>query len=291
MAAYAQELALAVDLARKAGAIALKHRRPGVAFEEKPGELGPVTAADKEADAMIRQALGAAFPTHGLLTEETPDDGAWRHATHVWMVDPLDGTKEFIKGTGEFAAMLGLSVDGVPVVGAVYQPVGDMLYAASLGGGAWIETGGVRTALKVPEGIPSPLTVAVSRSHRSSRMEAFLANLGPIAEFPSGSVGLKIGLIAQGVASAYLNPTAHTCLWDTCGPAAILAEAGGVMADLFGNPLSWTGSIQHQQGLFCATAAAHKAVRSKIQETANAMCDALEVLPAYPSGAFRRPGR
>jgi len=288
MERYAAERALAEKLVLDAGVIALKHRQSGMAFEEKPNDLGPVTAADKEADTMIRAGIQAAFPQDALLTEETPDDGAWRHSRRVWMVDPIDGTKEFIRGHADFACMIGLCVDGVPVVGAVFKPVDGVLYAATEGSGAWKTEGGVRTRMQVAETVTEPVVVAVSKSHRSNRLETLLARLGPIRELPSGSVGLKVGLICRGDAAVYLNPTSHTSLWDTAGPMAILREAGGTATDLFGNLLTWQGSVHHGQGLFFGTVAAHAHLLSRVVETAGDVAKMLEAMPQYPGGAFRR---
>jgi 3'(2'), 5'-bisphosphate nucleotidase len=268
MESYARERTLAAQLARQAGAIALKHRLAGVSAVEKPHGDGPVTAADKESDAFIRAALQKAFPLDGLLTEETPDDGEWRHQRRVWMVDPLDGTKEYVKGGDDFAAMIGLCVDGIPVVGAVYKPVGDVLYTAAQGEGASMEDGGKVTPLKVTTGQPELLVVAVSKSHRNKTLEDILAALGPLTEFPSGSVGLKIGLIATGRAHAYINGAGKACLWDSCAPYAILREAGGTMTDLFGGPIRYDGTLQHREGMFCATLDVHGSLKERVADIA-----------------------
>jgi 3'(2'), 5'-bisphosphate nucleotidase len=268
---FAKERELAVRLAREAGAIALKHRCPDIAFEEKPDDLGPVTAADKEADAHIREALRRAFPKDGLLTEETPDDGRWRNHVRVWMVDPLDGTKEFVRGHGEFSAMIGLAVDGEPVVGAVYQPVGDLLYAASRGGGAQMHRGADVGMLQVGTEVPKVLEMAVSRSHRSNKLDLFFAAMRPLREVVSGSVGLKVGLIAAGKASAYLSAS-RCSLWDTCGPDAILRESGGVMTDLWGAPVDYRNGVEHTRGLFCGTGAVHARWLPTVAEMATLVC-------------------
>ncbi|MEW5849517.1 MAG: 3'(2'),5'-bisphosphate nucleotidase CysQ [Myxococcota bacterium] len=287
---FSRERALAAQLAREAGHITLKHRRPeGVAFTEKPDDEGPVTAADKEADRHIRAGILSTFPTDGLLTEETPDTGEWRNQHRVWMVDPLDGTKEFVAGRDEYASMIGLCVDGEPVVGAVYRPLGDVMFLASKGGGAEMIVGGKSVLLRVSDEIPNPVPIAVSRSHRSKRVDAILGGLGPVKEVPSGSVGLKIGLIANGTVHAYVNGNSRTSLWDTCAPHAILTEAGGELTDLFGNPLDYKGSVQHLYGLFAATAAVHKHLVPRVREMSMGVVKMLQELPEYPRNAFRPP--
>ncbi|MBI5497062.1 MAG: 3'(2'),5'-bisphosphate nucleotidase CysQ [Deltaproteobacteria bacterium] len=268
MEPYEREAQWAARLAREAGAITLRHRVAGFSVVDKPDDEGPVTAADRECDAFIRAELTRGFPADGLLTEETPDDGAWRKSARVWMVDPLDGTKEFVKGGDDFACMVGLCLDGVPVVGAVYRPALDVLFWAGRGLGAFLERDGVRTPLHVPRGQPEHLVVAVTRSHRGEKLERILAGLGPLTEFPSGSVGLKIGLIATGVAHAYINGSSRTCLWDTCGPEAILREAGGHMTDLLGGPVRYDAGLKHPHGLFCATADVHAALKDRVADTA-----------------------
>ena len=287
--ALEHERDVAAQLAREAGQLALQVRAAGLNTQEKPDGAGPVTDADRAADAYIRQGLGRHFPQDALLTEETPDDGAWRKAQRVWMVDPVDGTKEFVRGGTDFACMVGLCVDGQPAVGAVYRPMEDVLYAAATGLGTTRTDRTGTTTLMVSDHVPDPLVVAVSKSHRSKRLDVILAALGPLTPLPSGSVGLKIALIAEGKAGAYLNAASRACLWDSCAPCIILEQAGGLMTDLAGRPLSWVGGLEHRNGLFCATRAVHQHLRARVVATARQVAASLAAQESYPRDAFVWP--
>jgi len=218
---------------------------------------GPVTAADRAANDIIMSELRAAFPDDALLSEENPESwitrGEW-----TWMVDPLDGTEEYIKANGEFMVMIGLCHSGVPVVGVVREPAtGDELYAVR-GGGAWRvapgETEPVRIQVSQQREIES-LVLAVSRSHRSPRVESFTQQLNMTGEFISGSVGRKIALVTTGKADVYLHPSPGTKMWDSCAPQVILEEAGGVFTNALGEPISYAradGDVKNDQGLLAA---------------------------------------
>ena len=130
-----RELETAVALARRAGEGIRALHGTGLAVENKADE-SPVTLADREANALIVGGLEAAFPDDAILSEELPDDGSRIGRTRVWMVDPLDGTKDFIRGREGFSVMIGLLDGASPALGVVYQPIGDKLYYATRGGGA-----------------------------------------------------------------------------------------------------------------------------------------------------------
>ena len=120
------ELDVAIRLARQAGEAILEHYQTGLAVHKKEGDE-PVTLADRVADDLIVRGLRAAFPHDGLLTEESDDDPSRLEKERVWIVDPLDGTTEFISGTGDFSVQIALTVAGRPVLGVVYQPTADLL--------------------------------------------------------------------------------------------------------------------------------------------------------------------
>lgn len=262
----ARELAVAERLAREAAAIVSGYFGSGIKVDYKPGE-GPVTAADREADALIRAGLTAAFPDDGMLTEETPDDGSRRTRERVWMVDPLDGTADFVRGRSGFAVMIGLCVAGRPALGVVLAPATGVLDRAIEGAGA------ERVA---PDGTITPLSVSAvddlgairlvaSKSHRGESIDRVRAALGVQDEMNIGSVGLKLGLIAGGQRDLYVNPESHASLWDTCAPEVILAEAGGRMTDLAGRPLDYLGScLRHLRGLVASNGRVHERVIAKL---------------------------
>ena len=255
------ELTFAAELARRAGAVALEVY-VGEHGVELKGESNPVTVADRRINELLVDALRRRFPGDGIVAEESPDHGDALTARRCWFVDPLDGTKEFIAKNGEFSIMLGLSLDGRAALGVVYQPTTDKLYRGVVGAGASLEHAGQSRALSVSTTAkPSELRLVLSRSHRGSQIDRVVRALGVSRERPSGSVGLKVGLIAEQEADLYVHLTGHTCLWDSCGPEAILVAAGGRFSDLFGNPIDYrSAQIENARGLLACNAAAFDAV-------------------------------
>lgn len=232
-----RELETACRLAREAGALVLEIYQEKVKVEWKTS-TEPVTLADKRANQHIVEILHQEFPQDGILAEESPDTERRLSRSRVWMVDPVDGTTEFIKRNGEFAVMIGLAVEGKPVVGAVYQPTTDVLYYASAGAGAFMVRDGQTKRLTVSRtATTAEMCIAVSRSHRSRRIDSICRRLGLAREVQSGSVGLKVGLIAKQRCDLYIHVSNKTCQWDACAPDIILREAGGQFTDLTGAPL------------------------------------------------------
>ena len=252
------ELEQAKALALGAGEILLKYYLgDGAVHWKAPGD--PVTEADRSANEYIVGNLKRAFPKHAVLSEEAPDDLVRLENSHVWMVDPMDGTREFIESRDEFSVMIGLAVNGKPVVGAVYQPTSKRLYYAAAGMGAFLDVNGTVTPLRVsPERVASRMTLAISRSHRSSRVESIRERLRIPETIRSGSVGLKVGLICEARAHLYIHVGDRTHLWDTCGPDAILREAGGRLTDIDGAPLLYKGSgHENLNGIVASNGAIH----------------------------------
>src|SRR5207253_7879646 len=139
---YQREIEVATKLARVAGSVLLEHYYSPFLVEQKVNaldELEEVTAADREANELIVSRLREAFPDDGILAEESADTEHRLEKDRVWLIDPMDGTKNFIARDGDFAVQIGLAVKGESVAGVVYQPVRDVLYRAVRGGGAWIE--------------------------------------------------------------------------------------------------------------------------------------------------------
>ena len=258
-----KELEMARKLAVGAGAILMEYYRRAIQVDWKaPGD--PVTGADREAGEFIISNLRREFPEHAILCEEECDDFVRLERSHVWMVDPMDGTREFIAHRGEFAVMIGLAINGVSVVGAVYQPTTNKLYSAAPGIGAYLELDGSRVPMRVsPEAVASRITIAESRSHRSSRVDAIRDRLQVKKSIRSGSVGLKIGLICEGLAHLYVHAGNKTYWWDTCAPDAILREAGGRMTDVSNNPLRYTDrEVRNLNGIVASNGVIHdRAVR------------------------------
>src|SRR5438067_10994257 len=141
---FERELRVVVELARRAGEAALEFYGGPLRVEHKEEFDEPVTQADRAVNELIVRALQQEFPEDGILAEESVDTARRLGRERVWMVDPLDGTKGFIAGTGDFAVQIGLVIEGAPVLGVVYLPDTDVLYYAARGHGAWVvrrETG------------------------------------------------------------------------------------------------------------------------------------------------------
>jgi 3'(2'), 5'-bisphosphate nucleotidase len=199
----------------------------------------PLTAADSAAHSIIvdgLRALPAALP---VLSEESPAaERAERHRwPRFWLVDPLDGTREFIKRNGEFTVNIALIDGHRPVAGVVTAPAIGRSYYGALGHGAFRQDGAEARPIAVRRPAAEPLRIVGSRSHGSTALDDFLAPLGPCVLKPMGS-SLKICLVAEGEADLYprLGPTSE---WDTAAAEAVLLAAGGSMIDLEGQPLTY----------------------------------------------------
>jgi 3'(2'),5'-bisphosphate nucleotidase len=251
------ELEVALHLARQAGSLIMDYYQTGLTVEHKDGDE-PVTAADRAADSLIAAGLRAAFPGDGLLTEESEDDLSRLQRDRVWIVDPLDGTTEFITETGEFAVQIALAVRGRPVLGVVYQPARQQHFYAVQGKGAYHVHNGQTTRLHVStEPDLACMCLVASRSHYSSFVEAARQAFGIRNVTRMGSVGLKVGLVARGVCDLYLA-TNVAKEWDLCAPHALLLEAGGVLTNLCGEAMVYNkAEVAECRGLVGSNGLAH----------------------------------
>jgi len=232
------------------------------------GKDDPVTAADMAANQIIKEKLKDIFPEHAILTEEEP--ATWYKTGYewVWMIDPLDGTRDFIKANGEFVTMVGLTQRGEPTIGVVVEPATGLELYACKGFGAyksWLSQGDTSSRVKI---IDTPdiknLRLAVSRSHRDPKTDKFIEMLSVQKEIPSGSVGRKLAMVINGEADIYVHPSRGTKLWDTCACDIIASEAGGVLLSGTGEPISYlrpSGDVENHYGLLvCPTSILDKVV-------------------------------
>ena len=218
-------------LALEAGAKALDIYHSDFAVEEK-SDASPVTEADRAGEEIILNGLQALAPEIPVLAEESASDGHIPMlGDEFFLVDPLDGTKEFIKKTGEFTVNIALIRNKRPILGVVYAPALARLYAGSQSAGAWVAEVSKESALGDRQPIsarPLPQTnlIAVaSRSHRSPETDAYLAKLD-IGDFAAAGSSLKFCLIAEGKADIYPR-LGRTMEWDTGAGQAVLEAAGG----------------------------------------------------------------
>ena len=201
----------------------------------------PLTQADQAAHRLIEEALAQLTPEWPLVSEESnPEQQQLRTiAPCYWLVDPLDGTKEFIQRNGEFTVNIALIRDGAPVFGVVHVPVLGLTYWGGVALGAWRRSDRGVEAIQVRQPQPGePLTVVGSRSHSNAQTEAYLATLGSYELISVGS-SLKFCLLAEGRAHLYPR-LAPTCEWDTAAAQAVLEGAGGRVETLEGTPLRYS---------------------------------------------------
>jgi 3'(2'), 5'-bisphosphate nucleotidase len=224
----------------EAGAVIMAIRAEGFDVAAK-ADASPVTAADHAAEAILLDALRRLAPDVPVVAEEESAAGRTPQVrARFFLVDPLDGTKEFVKGGTDFTVNVGLVEDGAPTLGVVYAPARDELYLGDVAAGearfARPGEGETGRAIRVrPPG--SPLVAVASKSHDVPETEAYLRRLGVVERTSIGS-SLKFCLLAAGQADVYPRPS-PTCEWDTAAGHAVLAAAGGAVYDLQGGPLGY----------------------------------------------------
>jgi 3'(2'), 5'-bisphosphate nucleotidase len=260
---YEKELEIAQSLARQAGALILEYYAKEIIAEEKlsfDNFYEPVTEADRMASRLIVDGLSKAFPDDAVLSEEEKDDPAARMTKkRAWIVDPIDGTAGFVKKDGDFAVHIGLAEKGDPIVGIVYLPDFDVMYHAAKDHGSFVDRDGKTTKLKVSiKDRFDQMELAVTRHHWSNKMNRVIKDFGFNSLCRRGSVGLKIGLIAEANCDIYIHLSPRTKLWDTCAPQIILEEAGGKLTDIYGSKMRYdVEDLQNHNGIVASNGTAH----------------------------------
>ncbi len=213
-----------------AAAAAIEPFTPGaVAFDVKAVRDDPVTDADRAADAVLREILPRAG--EGWLSEESVDDRARLECDRVWVVDPIDGTREFIQGIPEWCISIGLLEGGMPVAGGILNPATGQLVLGSVEDGVTLDGSPVRVVDPEPSG-DVPITVLASRSEiRRGEWDRFEET--PVVVKPCGSVAYKLGLVAAGLVEATWTVVGKS-EWDVVGGTALVRAAGGVVTLLDG---------------------------------------------------------
>lgn len=256
----AEALAEIVAIARKVGwgatdILRAYYRGEAAAdnLEIKDKKDGPVTSADLAANHYILERLQAAFGTEefGYLSEETVQDGAiakdW-----VWIIDPLDGTRDFIDKTGEYALHIALTYKGRPMLSVVGIPEAEKLYFATKGQGTYLETrdGTVKRLAVSNRAKIEDLSMIASRSHRDKRLNTMLERMPFKERHYMGSVGGKISTIIDGQCDVYISLSGKTAPkdWDFAAPELILTEAGGKFTSFEGEDLIYNSGDPSQWG-------------------------------------------
>jgi 3'(2'), 5'-bisphosphate nucleotidase len=227
-----------VAIARSAGDLVLEVYGTAFAVREK-ADATPVTEADERAESRILSGLAALTPHVPVVSEEAHSRGCVPHFDgRFWLADPLDGTREFIDRTGEFTVNIALVEDGEPSLGVVLAPALRRLFGGARGIGAFVEQDGKRRRITCRRPPAEGLTVVSSRSHGdSAALTAFLAGRRVASSASAGS-SLKFCLVAAGEADLYPR-LGRTMEWDTAAGHAVLAAAGGRVAELDGRELTY----------------------------------------------------
>ena len=233
-------------------------------FEVKTkGDSSPITEADTKSHEIMSGMLGkTGWP---VLSEEGDHDVA-RKSGRVWIIDPLDGTADFVDRTGEFTVMAGLARGGAPEAGAIYWPAGGTLWAAQSGRGAFMRRGGAWERIRASsESRPEKCRAVASRNHLAELDRRALENTGAARIDKVGS-SLKVGRISSGEAELYVATTGKMREWDTCASCCILTEAGGRMTDALGGPLRYNGDTFHRDGVVATNGVVHEAVLEAVRK-------------------------
>jgi myo-inositol-1(or 4)-monophosphatase len=248
-----QALAVAIDAAHAAGGTIRSLYGRDLEITQK-GTSGPVTEADLASNACIHSHLRRAFPDDGWLSEETADRPDRLAKSRVWIVDPLDGTWEFTTGVPEFVVSIGLSVEGVAVLGVLYNPITEETFSGVRGQGAWLN--GVPIAVS-PTADLAGSTFCVSRTESGKGLLTGLD--GRLNLDPRGSIAYKCGLVAAGRYAGVFtyNPRNE---WDICAGVALIEAAGGQVTDRQGQPFRFNQPNPLKQPLVGTNTHVHTAL-------------------------------
>jgi myo-inositol-1(or 4)-monophosphatase len=227
------ELHTAIEAAQAAGKILLEYYQSDYAIKDKSWH-NPVTTADYASNQHLEEHLREAYPTYGWLSEETADSGERLQRQRIWVVDPLDGTKEFIEGVPQFVVSVALVEDREPVLGVLYNPLKEETFAGLKGQGATLN--GQPITCSQVENLQDAVIVNSRTETRHGLWESYHSLIGELRAV--GSVAYKLGLVAAGQADVFatLKPKNE---WDVCAGHLILREAGAIMRVLTGERRSY----------------------------------------------------
>lgn len=241
---------------RAAGKAVMKIYGKNIEINQKD-DKSPVTEADLVSEKILLKYLGKFG--YGVLSEESEDNFERLAMKRVWIMDPLDGTKDFLAKTGDFTLMVGLVEDGEVILSGVYKPVGDRLFYAMKGKGAFLEEfGKVRKIFVSKRENCADLRFLVSRFHLRDEEIQLSKSLGIKEMVKSGSAGLKACLIAANEADLYLNTSDKTFEWDICAADLIVSEAGGLVTDRNGKKIIYNkNNPRNLQGFLVSNGQMH----------------------------------
>ena len=259
------ELTACKDAARKAGKKVMDHYLGKTIISYK-GKNDPVTSADLASQEILIKELNKFG--YGFLSEELTDDKKRLGEKKVWIIDPLDGTLDFIQKTGEFTILVALVENGEPVLGIIYEPVKDVMYFAAKNGGSFVEHGDKSKKIVVTdENIIENIKLLVSRNHMGDIEKKFADKENIKNIFKSGSAGLKMGLISEGEGDLYICSYNKTKEWDICAGDIILREAGGILTDMDGKTFSYNReNVINENGYIASNNKSHQEIVAKLKD-------------------------
>ena len=255
-----RELEVAVEAAKVGGAIVRKYYEGHYEVREKAPD-NPLTVADTEADGAIKAICLGAFRKDGWLSEETKDSPERLSKSRVWIVDPLDGTKEFTQHIPEFCVCVSLVAHGVVQVGVSYNPVTELLFTARRGAGTKLNGHVVRCSPKTD--LASAVVLASRSEDKRGEWDAYKTRMSVKL---TGSVAYKFALIAAGESDATFSLTPKN-EWDIAAGTLLVEEAGGIVTDRFGRPLTFNNEKTLLPGLIAAWTGLWTPIRDLIRET------------------------
>lgn len=241
---------------------------------ELKGPDDPVTAADRRANELICRALYDAFPGCPVVAEESEIGtyGDYRHAGRVFFVDPVDGTREFVRRTGEFVVMIGCVEETNAVAGVILAPTTSTIWAGQRGLGALRRRHGESEFTAIAPATATELVASrllVSRSQTSAENERLRTRLGLATLDAMGSAGLKAACVADATADGYVTPDYAGKRWDACAPDALVASAGGVFTDALGRAIDYRSEdLVNRTGLVAANGVLHREIIMRLDHRA-----------------------
>ncbi len=264
---FINELETAINAAKKAGDKILEIYEKDFEVCYKADE-SPVTEADIAANTIIETMLKAKFPEDGFLTEEAIDDDSRFKRKRFWIIDPLDGTKEFVKKNGEFAVNIGLVENGEVLLGVIYVPYTETVYYAVKGQGAYQERDGIKSQIHVSDRQES-YRLLISRSHPSKKTLGVLyAYNDRIYSITKMGSSLKGCMIASGDYDVYYN-FGRSMKWDTCAMDCIVSEAGGILRRLDDEPIDYMEREKVNYGFYILNRLENKVDLDKLKHLIN----------------------
>ncbi len=252
------ELDLAIKAAQEAGNTILKiYEKDFKTFTKT--DNSPVTDADLQSNKIIKEILSVT--KHSILSEEDVDDKNRLSNDMIWIIDPLDGTSDFIDKTGEFTVMIALVENQKPILGVIAWPTEKTLFVAQKNCGAfrYLDNKWEKISVTKISELPKCRTIG-SRHHLSDKEKDFIEKIG-IKDFTSIGSSLKVGKISSGQAEVYITTTNKMKEWDTAASHCIISEAGGKMTDMLGNELTYNNeNVYHQNGILVTNGLIHEKI-------------------------------